>query len=67
MSPRFAHAGAFVRGSAAGSVLPCGKTATHQNRRRLLRVAAFECDLDVIPRWLRGEERDPGETGEVRR
>jgi hypothetical protein len=53
------RSGSYVRGSAAASVIPCGADWSHQDRRRLLRVAAYECGLDLIPRWLRGEEGRP--------
>ena len=59
MAERFVSTGSFARGSAASSVLPSGAGPKHEDRRRLLRVAAFECGIDVIPRWLRGEERRP--------
>lgn len=63
MSKPFFVAGSYCRGSAPTSVLPGPR---HENRLRLLRVAAFECGLDVIPRWLRGEERAPIEIEEKR-
>jgi hypothetical protein len=57
MSKRFEVPGAFCRGSAAASVLPSGTGWRHEHRRRLLRIAAFECEIEEVPRWLRGEER----------
>jgi len=60
--PRFVTTGSFIRGSAASSVLPSGASPKHQNRIRLLRVAAFECGIDEVPKSIRDPSRYGAET-----
>jgi hypothetical protein len=60
--PRFVTTtGSYCRGSSAASVLPSGAKPKHQNRRRLLRVAAFECGIDEVPESLREQSRSIAE------